>query len=399
VDPWVRTAVVIWSVVLAVICVRVAIYPHQRTLYTTWAQAGADWEKGRDLYRDSWDADQDQFRYSPLVAVLLVPFHHLPLRLGGVVWRLFNAAALLSGFAWWLRTAPVRRTTRQQGILFLLIVPLSLGSLNNGQPNPLIIGLLLAALAAIERERWTLAAGFVSLATALKIYPLAIGLLLAAAYPRRFAPRLLLALALAFLLPFACQHGEYVRAQYALWFHRLGVDQRYDWPAHMAYRDLWLLIRLCQLPLTPRGYMGIQLAGAAGCAVLCVAARLRECPRREVLCLILALGTCWMMLCGPATESSTYVLLAPALAWALLSAFGDRWPWPTRILVGSSFLLLMFSVLAGLHPSVKQWHARGPHPLGALLLTAAYVAMVVRRLRALSVAHPAGAPDTPARAA
>jgi hypothetical protein len=395
----VQTAIILWTVVLAVICVRVAIYPHKRTLYTTWAQAGTDWENGRDLYRSTWDADQDQFRYSPLVAVLLVPFPHLPLRVGGVVWRLLNAAVLLGGFAWWLRTAPLMRTTRQRGILFLLMLPLSLGSLNNGQPNPLIIGLLLAALAAIERERWSLAAGFVALATALKVYPLAVGLLLVAVYPRRFAPRLLLALALALILPFVCQHGEYVRAQYASWFHRLGVDQRYDWPLHMAYRDLWLLIRAWHLPLTPRGYMGIQLVSAAGCAVLCVAARLRGVPRRVVLSLILALGTCWMMLCGPATESSTYVLLAPALSWAVLSAFGDRWPWPLRVLVGSSFVLLLLAVLAGVHPSVKEFHALGPHPLGALLLTTAYVAMAVRALTTTRPAHSTGAAETPARAA
>ncbi|HWG41682.1 MAG TPA: glycosyltransferase family 87 protein, partial [Gemmataceae bacterium] len=229
-DPWVRTAIFIWTVVLGVICVRAAVQPHKRTLYTTWEQAGADWEVGRDLYRDFWNPDQDQFRYSPLVAALLVPFHHLPIRLGGVVWRLLNAGALLGGFGWWLQAAPAKRTPRQQGILFLLIVPLSLSSLNNGQPNPLLIGLLLAALAAAERERWTLAAGLIALATALKIYPLAIGLLLAATYPRRFTPRLLLALALALVLPFAFQHSDYVRSQYALWLDRLGRDQRWDWP-------------------------------------------------------------------------------------------------------------------------------------------------------------------------
>ena len=94
----------------------------------------------------------------------------------------------------------------------------------------------------------------------------------------------------------------------------------------MAYRDLWLLIRLCHVPLTPRGYLGIQLLSAAGCAVLCVAARMRGLSRREVLSAILILGTCWMTLCGPATEACTYVLLAPALAWVVVSAASDRWP-------------------------------------------------------------------------
>src|SRR6516162_4390677 len=57
-DPWVQTAVILWIAVLAVICIRVAIYPHKRTLYTTWEQAGSDWENGRDLYRNTWDADK-----------------------------------------------------------------------------------------------------------------------------------------------------------------------------------------------------------------------------------------------------------------------------------------------------------------------------------------------------
>jgi hypothetical protein len=397
-NPWVRWAIVVWTVAVGVVCARAAIQPYKRTLYTTWAQAGADWELGRDLYRNDWAEDQDQFRYSPLVAVLLVPFRHLPVRLGGIVWRLLNAGALLGGFTWWLRTAPVTRTARQRGILFLLLVPLSLSSLNNGQPNPLIIGLLLAALAAVERERWLLSAAFVALATALKIYPLAIGLLLAATYPRRFAPWLLLALALGLVLPFACRNWDYVRGQYALWFQRLDADQRSDWPLHMAYRDLWLLVRLSRLPLTPRAYVGVQLLSAAGCAVLCLAARLRGWPRRDVLGAILAPSTCWMTLCGPATESSTYVLLAPALAWAVVSAWSD-WPRWTRPLVGGSLVLLMLSVLAGLRPGASRFHALGPHPLGALLLTCAYVAVIVRGLVAARPEHSLGSRDVPARAA
>ncbi len=343
-----RAAILVWIVVVGAVCVRAAVQPYKRTLYTTWAQAGADWETGRDLYRTSWEADQDQFRYSPTTAVLLVPFSHLPVRLGGVVWRLLNAGALLSGFAWWLRTAPAARTPREKGILFLLLVPLSLSSLNNGQPNPLVIGLLLAALAAAERKRWTSAAAFIALATALKVYPLAVGLLLAASYPRRCTPRLVLVLALTFALPFLCQHSDYVCGQYALWLQRLGQDQRWHWPPHMAYRDLWLLIRVWHLPLTPLGYVGVQLLSAAGCAVLCVAARLRGRPRGEVLGTILALGTCWMTLCGPATEACTYVLLAPALAWAVLSGRCDGWPRPARMLAGTAFVLLMLCVLAGL---------------------------------------------------
>jgi hypothetical protein len=397
-DPWVRAAVLVWAVVLGAIGTRAAVQPYKRTLYTTWAQAGADWRMGRDLYRNSWAPDQDQFRYSPFTAALFVPFSYLLVSLGGVLWRLLNAGILLGGFAAWLRIAPLPRTPRQQGMLFVLLVPLSLSSLNNGQPNPLIIGLLLAALAAVERERWTWAAGFIALATAVKIYPLAIGLLLAAVYPRRFTPRLLLALALMIVLPFACQHGDYVRGQYGQWLHRLDKDQRWDWPFHMAYRDLWLLIRLFHVPLTPRGYMVVQLVSGAGCALLCVAARRRGWPRREVLGAILALGTCWMTLCGPATESSTYILLAPALAWAVHCAESEQWPRSIGLITRMAFLLFVLCVIRGMWRGVNRIHALGLQPQGALLLTIAYVAVLVREPRA-SRKQPADAPDIPARAA
>jgi hypothetical protein len=379
-DLWVRTAATIWILVVAFVCVRAAVQPYKRTLFTTWEQAGADWEQGRDLYRTSWSPDQDQFRYSPLTAVLLVPFHHMPIRLGGVVWRLLNAAVLLGGFALWLRAAPLPRTPRQQAVLFLLLAPLSLSSLNNGQPNPLVIGLLLAALAAVEGERWWLAAALIALATAMKVYPLAIGLLLAAVYPRRFAARLLLALVVAAVLPFACQHWDYVQSQYLQWLHRLGMDHRWDWPLHMAYRDLWLLIRLFHVPLTPRGYFGVQLASAAGCAALCLAARLRGWPRRDVLAVILVLGTCWMTLCGPATESSTYVLLAPALAWTVQRAESERWPWLLGLMTRMALVLFLFCVMRGLWPGVNRIHALGLQPQAALLLCFAYVMVLVREL-------------------
>lgn len=376
----IRTAAIVWAIIVAVVCIRAAAQPYKRTLFTTWSQAGGDWEHGLDLYRDTWRPDQDQFRYSPLTAALLVPFYHLPLRVGGAVWRLLNAAVLLGGFALWLRKAPLVRTPRQQAILFLLLAPLSLSSLNNGQPNPLIIGLLLAALAAVDGERWSLAAVLIALATAVKVYPLAIGLLLAAAYPRRFALRLLLALALSAVLPFAFQHWDYVYAQYAQWLERLGKDQRWDWPLRMAYRDLWLLIRLFHVPLTPRGYLGVQLLSAAGCAVLCVALRLRGWPRRNVLAAILILGSCWMTLCGPATESSTYVLLAPALAWVVFRAENERWSGLLGLMTRMALLLFLFCVVRGLWPGVNRIHALGLQPQATLLLSLVYVTVLVREL-------------------
>jgi hypothetical protein len=94
----------------------------------------------------------------------------------------------------------------------------------------------------------------------------------------------------------------------------------------------------------------------------------------------LTLGTCWMMLCGPATESSTYVLLAPALAWAVLNA--GREPWPLRALPALAWGLLVTCVLAGLFRNTARFHALGLQPLAALLFSLGSLAAMLRELLA-----------------
>src|SRR5205823_3625510 len=92
------------------------------------------------------------------------------------------------------------------------------------------------------------------------------------------------------------------------------------------------------------------------------------------------LACCWMMLCGPATESSTYVLLAPCLGWVLLAAWRHRWPAVPRLLVTLAGLLLLASVLAGLGPWVGFIHGLGTHPLATVLLLGGVLWMARRTL-------------------
>jgi hypothetical protein len=411
-DPWVRSAVVLWLVVLAVVSGTAAVSRRgYHSLYPTYAAAGGDWVAGANLYEyPHADASLDQYRYSPLVTVALVPFHYLPERLGGVLWRLLNAALFLGGFHLWLRdAAPAAVTQTQRGVLFVLLLPLALSSLQNGQPNLAVIGFLLLASAAVNRDRWAPAALWVALACALKLYPLAVGLLLAAAYPRRFVPRLLAALALTALLPFLFQTPGYVADQYAQWYERLGDDDRKHWPPHMSYRDLWLLLRVWHVEISPRAYLGVQLLAAAGCAAVCVAGPRRGWPRERVLLAVLTLGACWMMLCGPATESSTYVLLAPALAWGIVSASWECWrggekrgTWGAyaRLLGhGLSGALLLSCVLAGVFPNANQFHALGLQPLAALLFFAGSLGEAVYGLFRPGARIGWRTPAAPARAA
>jgi hypothetical protein len=216
---------------------------------------------------------------------------------------------------------PVTLSTRQLGLFFLLVVPLSAGSLNNGQSNPLVLGLLVAAGAAVTAERWNLAAACLAVACLFKLYPIAIGLLLVLGYPRRLGWRLLAALLIGLGAPFLLGRFDYVLEQYAGWMRHLLADDRQTWPLAGGYRDVRMLFRLWLTPLSAGTYLTLQLLVAAGIALVCVVHRSITQSPRSFLTTVLALGSCWMTLFGPATESSTHMLLAPGLAWALLTSF------------------------------------------------------------------------------
>jgi Glycosyltransferase family 87 len=401
---WGQLALLVWTVVLLAVCLRSAIQPRSRSLFCTYALAGSDWMDGNNLYfhyfNGEWPAYLDQFRYSPLVAVLLTPLALLNERAGNVLWRLFNASVLLGALWWWLRAVlPDARTNSLKAMMALLIAPLALASLNNGQTNPLVIGFLLAATAALHDQRWNLAAVFIALACALKLYPLAVGLLLLLVYPKQLSWRLALALLAAALLPFCFQRPAYVLDQYRQWWQLLDKDDRWYFPLNIAYRDLWLLFRIGNIPLTPAGYRVIQLALAALCAVLCLAARWAGLGKARQLTTALMLGCCWMTLCGPATESSSFVQIGPALAWSLVASRLERWPPALRWLPEVSFALLLAGVLAGLTPWTGRIHGLGIQPLGTLLLFVAYLAATIWAMRSAKTVLESSDSNITARAA
>src|SRR5207245_341131 len=250
-----RLAISIWATILIVICIRGLLNPRANSVYPIFAGAARSFLAGTDLYSPV----QGPYRYSPLVAALLIPFSFCPDNIGGVLWRLLNATVYLGVLAWWCRVVlPRSLSARQTATLYLLIIPLSVGSLNNAQRNPLVLGLLLAGTAAAARQRWNLASGLLALACLFKLYPVSVGLLLATVYPRRFAGRFLIALTIGLALPFLFKPSAYVLGRYTGWWHHLMTDDRQALPIELWYRDLRLLCYSCHLPLSAIAYQTIQ---------------------------------------------------------------------------------------------------------------------------------------------
>jgi hypothetical protein len=366
-DRWQRAAIFVWAVALVALGAKVVLRPYTHTVYPIFVEAGRAWQAGGDPY--DWRPGLDAFRYSPLVAALFVPFGLLPDALGGVLWRLLGAAAFVVGIAWWSRAA-LPATRAQRALLVLLPAPLAFSNVHNGQANIHVIGLLLLGVAAVARRRFNLAAACLAAACLLKLYPIAVGLLLVAIYPRRLGLRLALMLAAGLLLPFLMQRPDYVAARYADWVAHMGVNDRQLLIRDVWYRDARLLWSLWVAPMSYTTYQIVQAVGAVVVAAACVWARRASLAQPRLLALVLGLGCCWMTALGPATESNTYVLLGPSVAWLLLSGRAERHPRALRLLWLIAYGLLVVSQTAAMLPRDlgRTLHSLGPQPLAALLL-------------------------------
>jgi hypothetical protein len=111
-----------------------------------------------------------------------------------------------------------------------------------------------------------------------------------------------------------------------------------------------------------------------------LAGRFAGWPQRQLLTMVLGLAGCWMVLCGPATESCTYILVAPTLAWAVLDATLDGRPLWSRLIPWASFVLFVFSQTISWFPEDVRMYFLCVLPLAGIVLWAGLVETTVRRL-------------------
>jgi hypothetical protein len=360
-----KVAAGLWVVAMVVILVHVWLKPEASTLYTVFRKGGARWLASQNLY-----PKVDEYIYSPFAAAFFAPLALLPDRVAGIIWRLMSLAAYAGAFWAWLRN--VRALPGERAALaWIFLLPLSVGDLFNGQANPLVIGLLMLAVLACRRERWMIAALCVGVAAYFKVYPLAVGLLLAVVHPRKFPWRLAAALVGLFALSLVLQRPAYAWQQYVNWVHSLPRDPRRTLNYFGTYRDFWLMLRVLRVPVSLQGWALLQAASGAALAVYLWLAQRRGVPAERLDFLLMALGTCWMLLFGPATESSTYVILAPPLVLAWLRWRGQ----PYLNGAAACYALLIASqMLTSWGHQYQTPYTHLIQPVGALVFTATVAA-------------------------
>lgn len=356
-------AALIWGVLCLALLVRSYLAPTRQTVWHDYGAAGRAWIAGTDAYNLDHGDDivippMSGYRYAPVVSVLLAPFGVLSDEYGNVLWRLFSVCCFVAAFAWYLRDAlpgGELLTDKNKTILWLLLLPLTLASVNNGQANVLLVGLLVGGVAAVVKERWNLAAALLAGACLLKLYPLAIAILLILIHPRQLGWRFLVAVTLGLAIPFACQAPSYVFHQYENWLTLVGSDDRREFPFTQGYRDFYLLTRVIGAPMAPKAYLCVQLAAAALVAGVGLLGRFRSWPAKYLVTTLFTLGCAWMVLFGPSVESCTYIQIAPVLAWALLDAWQSSSPRWSKYALGLVFTLFLGSYLTGWFRESRDW--------------------------------------------
>ena len=167
------------------------------------------------------DLHYDLFKYSPTCALGFLPFYGLPTEIGLLLWNLLN---LLLPF--WALHQILGLNAKSRNILALFLLAEGITSLLNAQSNGLVLGLLLVALGAFQREKigkavfWILITGFIKIFGCIFFL---IFLMRPNLLPKAILYGLIYGILLA-LAPLAFVNYEYLISEYRWWLLLLQQD-------------------------------------------------------------------------------------------------------------------------------------------------------------------------------
>ena len=310
-------ALLLWSLSVAIVCLRVYRYPSSHSVFTAYREAGGAWIHQAELY-----GTPGTFLYSPLIAALYSPFALIAQDAAEGLWRLLLGAAL--PLALWFNARALFDFSKQKfACLLLVTLPLTLSSLNNGQANIIIIILFLVASATALESRWWTCAFCASFAVYWKIYPIAFALLLTTIFPKKLTVRIAIMLISLFVISLFLQKPSYVLQEYGNWFVNLAADRRRTHAYYGRWRDFYLLLRLAGIPISAMWWRTVEVTAGVIAATICLVGTIRRWPQVTLLFGAMSLAIVWILLFGPATEAATYVLIAVPSAYLLIAGWSD----------------------------------------------------------------------------
>jgi alpha-1,2-mannosyltransferase len=313
-----RSPVVAWALWAAAaigIAIALAGSPRDRRTDGVYLKAALAFVKSEPLYKQG----QHGYLYPPQSAIIYLPFSFQPRLASETLWRWAGLGLLATGV--WRLSVPVSRARwKWDGDAFLLatllVLPVALGSLRNGQMNLHIGAVFAHGCAAIQGRRWREGAAWLSLSLACKPTSIVVVLLFGALYPGLWIP-LAAGLLLVAALPYANPHWGYVTEQY-----RTGIAKVLEagQPGAGNFSDLTNVLRQVGVEIPFAAMSAIRAAAALATLGIGWLARRRFDSSFAAL-FVLAIGAAYLMIFNPRTEGNTYIIMgipaAVMAAWAL----------------------------------------------------------------------------------
>ncbi|HET6882208.1 MAG TPA: glycosyltransferase family 87 protein [Pirellulales bacterium] len=381
-----------WLAVIVGLAIHAFCLPFSHSVFDVYRLAAEHWLSGDDMYVPA----REHYRYSPLFAVSLAPLALLPDGASAAAWKLLNCGVFAWGLYAWARRLCPQLSRNQAAAVLLLALPLALHSLYNSQANLMMLGSLLLGLAAAGENKWNQAALWVAWATLIKGYPLALAMVLVVLFPWQFAARYFVSLTAGLLLPFAAQRPAVVLMQYQSWWHHLRDSTEI---MRERLRSIDQLFVVYSQPISQNTFALVGLLAGAAVMVICLSISRRIADRREVAFRTILWFSLWVVLFGPATESCTYVVAAPAVSWAVVEAWRRRSPWVERAILVGSLLMMGPMVTDMFGQTIRNFsNEHGSQPIGGLVLLAWLAIEWRRRVQLLEHDHDRR-PPLPANAA
>jgi hypothetical protein len=350
-------AILLWLIFAAALTVKGLLNPLEHTNYTAYESGGTRWWAELNTYDEATGVD---YRYGPAFTVLLTPLVSLPFWLGGLVFAWLNLVVFYFALRALIRhVLPGTWSPDQQAAYFLLLLLAGTRMHWAIQINPTLISLVAFAAVAIVEQRWWWAAFLLALPVHIKVYPVAVAMLLVACWPRQLGWRFAVSLVLVGLVPFLTKPPSYVWSQYQEWFNVLfGRAQ-----IRHVYRDAWTIWEMVYPPVSVAAYQVLQLAMAAVTLGLCLWQKRRGVANATLVTFVVAIWLVWQMVFGPAIERNTFGLIAPMTCWGVVLAFEEK---RGRIWTGAAYLLTAVLANGNVERALVPLF-QCAHPVGVLL--------------------------------
>jgi hypothetical protein len=371
-----RAAWIVWACfALLVVASRLDSVSSVENVFAIYRDAGLRWLHGQDLYPAVF-----RFNYFPPSAVVFAAWSWLPFQLGGALWRIADLAVFAFGLWTVSHRADVPPSSRRFLIATVITVVLSASAARYGQMTLAMAGLMMLAVTHAEAGALRRASVCAALAVALKPLAVVLVLLLVVIYPRLLW-RMLVALAVFFLLPFLFQHWDYVWRQYAAVPAMLATraHPNYDWQ-----QNIFGLLDKMSWTATDTAQAVVSAVGAVIVLFLCWRAR-RRAPAIGVALSIYGLASCYILLFGSGTERNTYAMLAPVIGLIAATAWDARDRGLLVLMSAVSLIMLLSYTLQHAFPHTALAMAK---PLACVILLSGLVWMVLRAPRDTSNAEP-----------